>query len=470
MRRWALVIALAMLVAVPSWSQSEAYRRAAALAALGPRTPGSVAHRRAQAFLLSRLREMGLAGVTLQRFPGEPVWDNVSALLPGAVSEQILLVAHYDTVPGSPGAVDDASGCAVVLTAIDHLRRLPLRHSVRVVFFDGEESGQQGSQRFLSTRGDWESDILAVVNVDMVGRKEVRRGVLHILPGGEASKPMPPPAWLVRAALDAARQSRWPLVMGDSLFPVLGQFSERVTRAGFRADAGTFAARGIPALLFSDASLSSFGRSYHTPSDDVARLDAARLDGWADYLVTLTRRIDEVPGAGRLRRARDDDYLVIANRVWSRAALGSVTAGLAVLLLALLWLKHRRPRSIEDLTGTAFALVALLAGIAAPLSAAVLLTPALLLGLAAPRPGGRGLPGLAVGIAPAVMLCGFQSVAVAQHWVYGWFVDVVGLTLNLLALACFVVWRCRWARPAWMRSRPSVSGRATAPAASRERP
>jgi hypothetical protein len=464
-----------VLVAAPVRAQSEAYGHAAALAALGPRTPGSTAHSIAVGLLLSRLREMRLTGIVPQRFPGEPGWTNVTGVLPGKLEEEILLTAHYDTVPKSPGAVDDASGCAVVLTAINHLRDLPLRHSVRVVLFDGEESGQEGSKHFLRTRrlrtqGARSSDILAVVNLDMVGQTGARRGVLHVLPGGDTSTPKAPPTWLVRAALDASRKSRWPLVMGDSLFPVLGQLSERVTRASFRADAGTFAAAGIPALLFSDASLSSLSRSYHTPKDDLSQLDAARLDDWADFLVVLTRRIDTLTESRLAPRAGEREYLVIANRLWSRPVLQGITAGLAMLLLLILWSRQRRQRSADHWLGTAFALSAALAGLWAPIGATVLLTPALLLGLAAPRPGGRGLPGLVVGIAPLSMLGGFQVAAIAEHWVSGWIVDVVGVTLNLVALLCYLGWRCRWVRPAWMKPTATINDRATAPLASRGRP
>lgn len=471
MSRWSLLIFYGALLAAPTWAQSEAYRQAAALASLGPRTPGSVAHSRARLLLLNRLREMGLAGAGLGGTREEARgWHNVIALLPGSVQDEILLIAHYDTVPGSPGAVDDASGCAVILTAVDHLRRVPLRHSLRVVLSDGEESGEQGSRQFLSRRAADAPRITAVVDLDMIGIRDVRRGIIHILPASATNEPIPPPAWLAAAALQTARQNQWHLVMGDSLFPVLGQLSERAARSRFRADAGAFSAQQIPAILLSDMALFDFDGAYHTPRDVPSRLDPERLDDWSDYVVALVRRIDELPRPAAADEPRESDYLVIADRVWRRPILQGIASGLAVLLLVMLWVRHWRRPSGDRFPGVAFAGLAAVAGIFVPVSSTVLLTPALLMGLAAPRPSGRGVPGLAIGLAAPVLLCAFGVAALIRGWSNGWYIHPLAISLNGFALVSYVVWRCRWTRPRWMMAEPAVSDRATPPAASREMP
>jgi hypothetical protein len=51
----------------------------------------------------------------------------------------ILLVAHYDSFNGSPGANDDASAVAVLIDAADRLQLESLEYHLRVVFFDDEE-------------------------------------------------------------------------------------------------------------------------------------------------------------------------------------------------------------------------------------------------------------------------------------------------------------------------------------------
>jgi Peptidase family M28 len=51
----------------------------------------------------------------------------------------ILLVAHYDSFTGSPGANDDASAIAILIDAADKLQLESLEYHLRIVFFDDEE-------------------------------------------------------------------------------------------------------------------------------------------------------------------------------------------------------------------------------------------------------------------------------------------------------------------------------------------
>ncbi|MCA9695674.1 MAG: M28 family peptidase, partial [Myxococcales bacterium] len=54
--------------------------------------------------------------------------------------EYIIVGAHYDTVWGSPGAVDNGSGVAIVIAAADYLRHVKTRAlNVMFVLFDEEE-------------------------------------------------------------------------------------------------------------------------------------------------------------------------------------------------------------------------------------------------------------------------------------------------------------------------------------------
>ncbi len=69
---------------------------------------------------------------------------------------------HYDSVEGSPGANDNASGVAVCLDLAHRLRDCP---GVKVVFHGSEELGCLGSQRYLM--GD--RRIASYYNLDMVG-------------------------------------------------------------------------------------------------------------------------------------------------------------------------------------------------------------------------------------------------------------------------------------------------------------
>jgi Zn-dependent M28 family amino/carboxypeptidase len=89
-------------------------------------------------------------------------------------SEIILIGAHYDTVPGSPGANDNATGVAALLEiSRGFAQRAPAR-SVRFVAFVNEEApfvygGQMGSMVYAKAaraRGD---DIRLMVSLEMLG-------------------------------------------------------------------------------------------------------------------------------------------------------------------------------------------------------------------------------------------------------------------------------------------------------------
>jgi Zn-dependent M28 family amino/carboxypeptidase len=88
--------------------------------------------------------------------------------------EIILIGAHYDTVPGSPGANDNATGVAALLEiSRSFTQRTPAR-SVRFVAFVNEEApffygGQMGSMVYAKAaraRGD---DIRLMVSLEMLG-------------------------------------------------------------------------------------------------------------------------------------------------------------------------------------------------------------------------------------------------------------------------------------------------------------
>ncbi len=58
----------------------------------------------------------------------------------GKGPEEVLVTAHYDSVPGSPGANDNASGVAVLLQLCLSLQGIESNRTIKIIFFDGEES------------------------------------------------------------------------------------------------------------------------------------------------------------------------------------------------------------------------------------------------------------------------------------------------------------------------------------------
>jgi Zn-dependent M28 family amino/carboxypeptidase len=92
-------------------------------------------------YIESVLQKAGLS-VQRQRYEvgGKPT-DNVEAEVTGAARrDEILLVgAHYDSVHGSPGANDNATGVAAVLALAEAIARTRPARTIRFVLFANEE-------------------------------------------------------------------------------------------------------------------------------------------------------------------------------------------------------------------------------------------------------------------------------------------------------------------------------------------
>jgi Zn-dependent M28 family amino/carboxypeptidase len=94
---------------------------------------------------------------------------NVIATVPATMGDrdEIILGAHFDTVMGSPGANDNASGTAVVLAVARYLKDMPCRTApVTIVLFDLEETGLFGSRAFAMLRQP--ANVRAVHTIDQV--------------------------------------------------------------------------------------------------------------------------------------------------------------------------------------------------------------------------------------------------------------------------------------------------------------
>ncbi|GAB4281168.1 MAG: hypothetical protein Kow0067_00350 [Coriobacteriia bacterium] len=162
----------------PFFSAANAMTQVCAIAGFGARGAGSVAERRAFDHISAQLRSWGYT-VTMTEVdvPDGLTSHNVIAEKTGSSADVVLIGAHVDSKPPSPGANDNASGCAVALELARVLAEAPVTPTVRFVFFGAEEiSGDTpddhhfGSRQYVASLGTVErSRIHAMVSVDMVG-------------------------------------------------------------------------------------------------------------------------------------------------------------------------------------------------------------------------------------------------------------------------------------------------------------
>jgi hypothetical protein len=129
-----------------------------------PHPIGSEANHAVRDHLLARMTALGLnpqvrPGVGFEQPRGRKDVvigghvENLVGVLPGRDRSQpaIALMAHYDSVPASPGAADDAAGAASALEVVRAIaaRGVPAR-DVIVLLTDGEEAGLLGANAFFA--------------------------------------------------------------------------------------------------------------------------------------------------------------------------------------------------------------------------------------------------------------------------------------------------------------------------------
>jgi Zn-dependent M28 family amino/carboxypeptidase len=131
-------------------AQERATRLMASLAAIANGEDGT-ARREA---IITHLRTLGVEPVVEPFNLGRGAGANIVVTVPGKGTQTILIGAHYDRVTEGRGVVDNGAACAALIELIAAFSASPLTQStLRVVFFDLEETGHQGSRSFLKTGG-----------------------------------------------------------------------------------------------------------------------------------------------------------------------------------------------------------------------------------------------------------------------------------------------------------------------------
>ncbi len=107
--------------------------------------------------------------------------QNLILNLPGAKPDKapkdlILIGAHYDAVPGCPGADDNGTGVAALLELARLLTEAPARYPVRLVAFDMEEYGMLGSKQYAKALKQQGQPLRLMFSLEMLGYCDSRPG------------------------------------------------------------------------------------------------------------------------------------------------------------------------------------------------------------------------------------------------------------------------------------------------------
>lgn len=326
-----------------------------------PHPVGTAEHQRVREHLFQRLVELGLqpevqlgvlspeASRRLEQWSAGDIVGysrvhNLVGVLPGRdrTLPAVLLMAHYDSAWGSPGAADDAAGVAAILETVRALRGGgPYARDLVVLITDAEELNLDGARAFFSEH-PLRDRIGLIVNL------EARGG------GGRAMmfETGPGNAETIALFARAAGQVRGG-VTSNSLATLVYENMPNGT------DYTVPKARGVAGL-----NLAFIGRpsQYHSPTSTPEALDVGSVQHFGDQTLAIAR---EALAAPRLPRATRD--VAFADLLgWGPVALpaGSgwlLLAACAVMLAGAGWLWRRELRPGDVARGALDALFAALA-------------------------------------------------------------------------------------------------------------
>jgi hypothetical protein len=225
--------------------------------------------------------------ITEVTFKEEKILNNVAGYVEGddpvMKNEVVVFSCHFDHIgvtgtTVNPGADDDASGCAGLLTvanAFQSLDRKPLR-SILFLWVSGEEIGLFGSKWYVNNPLFPLDKTIADLNLDMIGRV---KGVADTTD----DNPMTGPNGVF---VITDNQSRELIEIANeidkkSLLDFDYSLSGRNHHLQLfsRSDHYNFVKKDIPILFF----MSGLHTDYHTPGDVVEKIDFKKLE-----LVTRT--------------------------------------------------------------------------------------------------------------------------------------------------------------------------------------
>jgi leucyl aminopeptidase len=216
--------------------------------------------------------------------------ENVEAEFPGTIDGLVLVTAHMDSTgarqPGyrpasdpAPGADDDASGVAGVLTAAEAIGELDAvvgspRRTVRFVLFNAEEHGLVGSTAYARNEASLGTPIVAVFQMDMIGYDVLPERTFELHAGFTPSHVVQERSLALAQMIAELIPQVSPALPAAQIYPADGEPDP----AERRSDHYSFQVQGYTACLASEdlfagpgsgAPPAEMNPNYHLPTDAV---------------------------------------------------------------------------------------------------------------------------------------------------------------------------------------------------------
>jgi Zn-dependent M28 family amino/carboxypeptidase len=248
----------------------------------------------AERYLTKQFQSLDLVVTTHQFQALGGTYRNVVATLPAARSSDpeppLIVAAHYDTIPLSPGADDNASGLAVMLEVARSLRTVSLCRPVRFIAFCLEEEDLLGSLAYAAYLRATNQEILGAIVLECVGCASTEEGSQQTPPGLPFAVPTvgdflalvgnQASSELVTAIEQSAKQHVPDLKTIPLVVPGQGELLPDTRRS----DHAAFWHHGYPAVMLTDTA-NYRNPHYHMPTDVIETLDFDFMDKVASTVV-----------------------------------------------------------------------------------------------------------------------------------------------------------------------------------------
>ncbi|MFJ7859112.1 M28 family peptidase [Peribacillus sp. NPDC097206] len=204
---------------------------------------------------------------------------------PNKDNGQIITVgAHHDSVPGGPGANDDASGVSAVLELARILAKTPIDTEIRFMTFGAEERGLVGSSFYANSLPKSDVDrMVAHFQMDMIGGRDA---------GADN-----PAGGLIMYTIDGKKNLVTDL--GSSAGARTMDVAIPFGQLG-RSDHQPFHELGIPSALFIHSPVEPW---YHQPTDTLDKISKEKLQQAAEIVGASVYQIAR-PETPALKNAR----------------------------------------------------------------------------------------------------------------------------------------------------------------------
>lgn len=225
-------------------------------------------------------------------------WHNIIAEVKGTTHpEQIVIIgAHFDAVPNSPGADDNGTGTAATMELARIFHESKPRRTLRFVFFNVEEPGLVGSRKYAAAakramdrpveEGKTQRSVVAMLSLEMLGyycdEPGCQKSPIPAIPGV-----WEPPTTGDFLAIATTVSHNW---LGELIEREWkkAQLDFKLIRPSFipdipntpadllRSDHAPFLFIGVPAAIIADTA-NFRSPHYHQPTDTIQTIDERRF-------------------------------------------------------------------------------------------------------------------------------------------------------------------------------------------------